>query len=220
MIDPRVLHQDEHVLVLWKPAGMPVQPDRTGDRSLLDGARELAPAAELVHRIDRPVSGAVLFACVPAARDPLNRSFRERAVEKVYWAIVHGAVANGTTWRDRLVEDGRARRARPARAEEEGREAITHVRVLAHGDRYSLVELRPEQGLFHQLRAQCAAAGHPIKGDVKYGARRGEKDRSIALHARTLAFDHPFTGARLRIEAPPPDAQPWRNLCERAGIGT
>lgn len=219
MIDPRVLHQDEHVLVLWKPAGMPVQPDRTGDRSLLDRAREHASAAELVHRIDRPVSGAVLFACIPAALAPLNRSFRERAVEKAYLAIVHGAVANSATWRDRLVEDGRARRARPARAEEEGHEAVTHVRVVARGDRYSLVELRPEQGLFHQLRAQCAAAGHPIKGDVKYGARRGEKDRSIALHARTLVFDHPFTGVRLRIDAPPPDTPLWRSLHALAGTG-
>lgn len=212
MTPPLVLHRDEHLLVLSKPAGMPVQPDATGDRSLLDVARERVPDACLVHRIDRPVSGAVLFACTAAALDPCHRMFREHAIAKTYWAIVHGALSASCTWEHRLLEDGRARKARVVEGPA-GRMVSTQVRPLTMGERYTLVELKPVQGLFHQLRAQCGASGHPIKGDVKYGARRGEKDRSIALHARSLTFVHPFTGSTACIEAPPPEGLLWQRLC-------
>ena len=216
---PRVLHSDEHLLAVWKPPGTPVQPDRTGDPSLLDAARALAPEAGLVHRIDRPVSGVVLFSRTDHDLDACNRLFREQLVAKTYWAIVHDHVDAATTWTHRLMEDAHARKARIVQADEEqGQDATTAVRPLAHGERYTLIELSPQQGFFHQLRAQCAAAGHPIKGDVKYGARRGEKDRSIALHARSLAFVHPFTGIPIAIVAPPPETKLWGQLLALAGL--
>lgn len=214
----RVLHSDEHLLAVWKPPGIPVQPDRTGDPSLLDAARAMAPEAGLVHRIDRPVSGVVLFSRTQRALDACNRLFREQIVAKTYWAIVHGRVEGPVTWTHRLVEDVRARKAHTVAIDEgRGQDATTGVRPLAHGDRYTLIELSPRQGFFHQLRAQCAAAGHPIKGDVKYGARRGEKDRSIALHARSLVFAHPITGIQTSIVAPPPATRLWEQMLALAG---
>lgn len=207
---PDVLYVDTHIVAVNKPAGMPVQPDRTGDRSLLDVVREAHPDAHLVHRIDRPVSGVVLFARGADAAAGFGRLFREGLVQKTYWAIVHGRVEGGGQWAHRISEDPRSRKAWVDEAD--GVEARTQFRSLAIGDRYSLIELRPEQGRFHQLRVQCAAGGHPIKGDVKYGARRGERDRSIALHARELSFTHPFTGREMRISAPTPGASPWDRL--------
>lgn len=205
-----VIHEDEQLLVVNKHGGVPVQPDRTGDRSLLDAVRDAYPDAQLVHRIDRPVSGAVLFARDARYLDPLHALFREHRVEKIYWAIVTGMVERDTEWVHHMVEDARSRKARMVGADEAGaHEVRCDMKVLARGDRYTLIELRPAQGRFHQLRAQCAAAGHPIKGDVKYGARRGEKDRSIALHARSLAFVHPFIGKAMNMSAPAPATPLW-----------
>jgi 23S rRNA pseudouridine1911/1915/1917 synthase len=181
---------------------------------MLDHVRSSYPSAGVVHRLDRPVSGAMLFARTVQALDPCHAMFRGHRVRKTYWAIVEGTVQAEGIWRHRIREDGRSRRARLS-SEEEVRSVELGVRILALGDRYSLVELRPREGRFHQLRAQCAAAGHPIKGDVKYGARRGEPDRSIGLHARSLEFDHPITGRHLQVVAPPPAKRIWEQLGPR-----
>lgn len=214
----RVLHLDGQLCAALKPAGMPVQPDLTGDASLLELlSRQLAdPGLGLVHRLDRPVSGVVLFARDAATLAELNRLFRERRVEKRYWAIVEGRAGNGVA-EHHLLHDTKAHRARvlPAGADT-GEPARLRTTVLAHGDRYTLVEAVPEGGAFHQVRTQLAATGHPIKGDVKYGARRGEKDRSIALHARSLRFQHPATGGTLTIEAPAPEGPLWGALLAMA----
>lgn len=217
---PLVLLEDEHLMAVLKPGGMPAQADRSGSPSILDvlNAGRTTPLL-LTHRLDRPVSGAMLLAKDARAVAALNALFRDGAVEKTYWAVVEGHVTANAEWHHRLVEDKRARKARVVKKDhDEAHEAVTHVHVLAHGDRYSLIELRPAQGRFHQLRAQCAAAGHPIKGDVKYGARRGGPDRTIDLHARSIAFTHPFTGALVVINAPPPISSPWEALIGLAGM--
>lgn len=197
-----------------KPAGMPVQPDPTGTPDLLSAVRAMHPGEVigLPHRLDRPVSGAVLFGRTEEALQALNRLFRERAVLKTYLAVVAGAVDTDLTLEHMLQHDPKAHRARVS---DRGVPVSLALRPLMRGDHYTLLEVRPQGGAFHQIRAQLAAAGHPIKGDVKYGARRGERDRSIALHAWSIALQHPFTGAALRVEAPVPDTPtwaPWRTI--------
>ncbi|MBK8226634.1 MAG: RluA family pseudouridine synthase [Flavobacteriales bacterium] len=216
-----VLFSDPWLLAVRKPAGVPVQADPTGDEDLLSLVRieRKEPALELVHRIDRPVSGVVLLARTAEANKALQALFRERRVEKRYWAIVEGRVEEkgSVALVHRLAQDAPNRRARVS--EVQGDEASrTQVQVLARGDRYSLVECMPEGGAFHQIRAQLSAWGHAIKGDVKYGARRGEKDRSIGLHAREIRFVHPFTGESIRVAAQAPELGIWPALCAAAGF--
>ncbi|WKZ66400.1 MAG: RluA family pseudouridine synthase [Flavobacteriales bacterium] len=219
MAAPVVLLEDAHLLAVSKPAGLPVQGDPTGDADLLTLLRRerKEPALELAHRIDRPVSGVVLLARTPEANAAVHALFRERRMEKRYWAIVEGRIdASSVLLEHHLMHDERNRRTRIAN-QGDGEPARTHVKLLAQGDRYALVECMPEGGAFHQIRAQLAAWGHPIMGDVKYGARRALKDRSIGLHARSLRFEHPFTGAEVRVEATAPEAMPWPALVALAG---
>ncbi len=214
-VAPVILFEDAWMLAVSKPAGMPVQSDPTGDVDLVSWLRDQLkdPGIQLVHRIDRPVSGVVLLARSPEALPVLHAMFRERRMQKHYWAIVEGRVQlAGTLMLEHSLEhDQRSHRSNVIKGSEEGT-ARTHVRVVAQGDRYTLVEAVPEGGAFHQIRAQLGAWGHPIKGDVKYGARRGEKDRSIGLHARSLRFVHPFTGTDMSIAAPCPATPLWSAL--------
>lgn len=205
----QVLHVDAAVIAVHKPGGMPSVPDQSGDASMLDELRRAhGPAVELPHRLDRPVSGVLLAARTTDALRALNAAFAEGGVTKAYQAIVTGRLEGKGTWETVLAHDARARKARVVNAGD-GRAVRLDWRVVRAGDRYTLLELRPDAGAFHQLRAQCAAAGHPIKGDVKYGARRGERDRTIALHAWQLTFPHPTTGVLLTVTAPPPDTPLW-----------
>ena len=214
-----ILHEDADILVVNKPPGVPSQPDPTGDPSILDALRAThGPHVELPHRLDRPVSGVLLAARTPEALRALSAAFARGEVSKVYQAIVHGRLEGAGTWEAILTRDARARKARQAK-DGEGRAVRLAWRTLRTGERYTLVELRPDQGAFHQLRAQCAAAGHPIKGDVKYGARRGERDRSIALHASAIRFTHPSTGRVVSITAPAPDTTLWRAFTTGADPG-
>lgn len=226
--DISILLLDDYLCVADKPAGMPVQEDQTGSTSLLErlatqlGDRTLG----LVHRLDRPVSGAVLFSRDRDALRELNAQFRDREVEKSYWAIVEGVPAKDgmQEWQvleHRIVHDGRAKRSRVAEdgATEDSTPSLLRYKVLAQGERLALLEVRPEGGAFHQIRAQLAAAGTPIRGDVKYGARRGEKDRSIALHARSLAFVHPIGGKPVEVIAPAPSTSVWRAMLALAEAG-
>lgn len=211
---------DEHLCVVWKPAGMPVQPDHTGDPSLLDlVSKQLAdPRLTLVHRLDRPVSGVVLFARSTLATKDLNEQFRDRRVEKRYWAIVEGtpAVQEGQEWSTAehlLLHDTKAKRAKVLHSPREGASvARLKYRIFGRGERLCLLEVMPEGGAFHQIRAQLSALGHSIRGDVKYGARRSEKDRSIALHARILVFQHPATHETVRVQADAPRSSVWEAL--------
>jgi 23S rRNA pseudouridine1911/1915/1917 synthase len=223
-LGPHVLHADAHLCAVCKPAGMPVQPDPTGDVDLQQWVRDILADGDLTlaHRLDRPVSGVVLLARNAEALRKVNALFRDRQVSKTYLAIVEGQVQEDDDKGPVLVEhvlrhDTTRKRTRVLSAVKEGATA-SRLRywVLARGDRYTLLRVVPEGGVFHQIRAQLAAAGHPIKGDVKYGARRGGKDRSIALHAHTLSFVHPTTGADLLLTAPPPDAPIWTALLAKA----
>jgi 23S rRNA pseudouridine1911/1915/1917 synthase len=214
MMPLRILWSDPDVLAVWKPSGIPVQPDPTGDPDVVTMLHAQFPGQRvfLIHRLDRPVSGVVLVARSSEAADHVNEQFRERTVRKVYWAIVEGEVSTATKLEGSIERDGRKHKARVVLTDGTMAKARLRVRPLAKGDRYTLVEVMPDGGAFHQIRAQLGAAGWPIKGDVKYGARRGEKDRSIALHARSISFSAPTSGKVVSVEAPTPEAPLWKAL--------
>jgi len=208
-----ILWQDDDVLVVNKAAGIPVQPDPTGDPDLLSMIREQLrePGIGLVHRLDRPVSGAVLFSRTGRALAHLNDQFHDRTISKTYWAIVEGAMS--TVVLDHVIEhDVHHHKARVGSGLSSGKQARISVSTIATGERYSLVEVVPDGGAFHQIRVQLSASGHPIKGDVKYGARRGEKDRSISLHARSIVFKLPDPGQHITVSAPAPSSGIWQAL--------
>ncbi|MEO8734471.1 MAG: RluA family pseudouridine synthase [Flavobacteriales bacterium] len=214
---PVILLQDDHLLIVDKQPGMPVQVDRTGDPSLQQQIQSLFPAGSVdigsPHRLDRPVSGVVVFTKSMDALRGMDEIFRRGGVEKTYLAIVEGRTPAKGECSHVLGHAGGSRKAKVLEEKDaDGRNAKLSFTTKALGERFSLLEVRPEGGAFHQIRAQLAAIGHPIKGDVKYGARRGEPDRSIALHAWRMRFNHPITGAPLELKAPMPTRSIWPAL--------
>lgn len=208
----QVLFRDGHLLAVNKPPGIAVQKDRSGDPCLLDRVQALCPGAAVgsPHRLDRPVGGVALFTLDAATLRGMDALFRERKVAKTYLAIVEGLAPEDGKLMHRLKHAAGSRKSIAVNEEEDG-EGISVLQFVRRsaGDRYSLLEVVPGGGAFHQIRAQLAAAGFPIKGDVKYGARRGERDRSIALHAWRLSFIHPGTREALLIEASAPTTSIW-----------
>lgn len=214
---PRIIHQADGFVVVCKPAGMPVQADTSGDPDLLSWVQQKlnGPGLQLVNRIDRPVSGLVLIAVEGPLLVAANLAFQQQVVRKVYLAIVEGSASAGPglTLEHHLIHDVHTKRARVVAGDlPQSKLARLQVRVLNKGERYTLLEVLPEGGRFHQIRAQLAAWGHPIKGDVKYGAKRGEKDRSIALHAYRLTLPAGLTDGQLSFTATPPEAGLWPKL--------
>lgn len=207
------LFQDEFLVLVDKPPGIPVQPDRTGDVSLMQLMQAQFPGVILgsPHRLDRPVSGLTLFTLSAPALRAMDTLFREKHVEKIYLAIVEGKTATKGELDHRLSHAGGTRKAKVTEADGDSNARLRFT-TRAVGERFSLLEVVPEGGAFHQIRAQLGAAGHPIKGDVKYGARRGEPDRSIALHAWRMRFIHPITGKTMDIAAPMPTRSIWPAL--------
>lgn len=214
-----VLYVDNHVLAVAKPAGIPVAPDASGDASLLDLAREwirieYAKPGEvflgLVHRLDRPVSGVVVFGRTSKGASRLSAAFREHAATKRYLGVTarRPAVDSGTVehW---LAKDEARNVVRVVRAGTEGAQhAITRWRVVEERGGRCLLALEPETGRPHQLRVAAATLGCPLLGDLKYGAATALPDASVALHARELEIAHPTREETLRLVAPVPRT-PW-----------
>ena len=197
-----ILFEDNHCLALAKHTGDLVQPDRTGDTCLADAAQAyLAHAGDkpgraylgVIHRLDRPVSGVVLFARTSKAAGRLARQFREREVQKTYWALVEGRLPRERSGRleDRLLREGKGGTVKVASPAAAGaRTAVLSYKVVARRPGRALLEIRLETGVKHQIRVQLAARGFPVAGDVRYGARPLSAGW-IALHARRLTFTHP-----------------------------
>jgi 23S rRNA pseudouridine1911/1915/1917 synthase len=215
-----ILFQDNHLLAVAKPAGVPVQGDESGDLSLLEMVREHRKSAEnkpgnvfvgLVHRLDRAVSGVVVFAKTSKAASRLSEQFRNRTVEKTYLAAVEikkPLREHSGTWRHHLLKDERSNLVRIV-GEGKGLEAMTDWKLLDAKNETALLELRPMTGRPHQLRVQCSAAGLPIVGDKRYGAKTLFPD-GIALHAKSLEFDHPTTKVRIKVGCAMPED--WREV--------
>ena len=217
---PRVLYEDNHLLVLEKPACLPSVPDASEDPSLLDWGKQWVketyekPGAVflgVVHRLDRPVSGVVLFARTSKAADRLTAQFRERTVEKTYLGVVAGSNLEGSGCVDQwLSKDAEANRVHGVAEGDEGaRRAVTEWRVVERRGDLTLLELQPKTGRSHQLRLACRSLGAPLAGDLKYGAPNPLPDKSIALHAARLACDHPTKGERMEFSARPPEVPIW-----------
>ena len=218
--DLRILYEDNHLLAVYKPAGVLVQTDRTGDPSLQDTAkawlkeRDAKPGnvfLGIVHRLDRPVAGVVLFAKTSKAAGRIAAQFRERTVAKEYRAVVHGLPGSARgTLRDHLARDEERRRTHVVREGATGaREAALDFEVLARVPAFSLLAVRPRTGRSHQIRLQLAAAGHPILGDTKYGAAAPLADRRIALYAAEIEVRHPTRDEIVRVVSPEPPDWPW-----------
>ena len=219
---------DNHLLAVEKPACLPVVPDESGDESLFDRAREWVEVEYqkpgraflgVVHRLDRPVSGVVLFARTSKAASRLTDQFRERTVEKTYLAVCEGRMAHEVGRMEQwLVKDRGTNRVRAGHDTDEGaKRALTRWKVLASEGNRHLVELVPETGRSHQLRVALSSLGAPILGDLKYGARDALADRSIALHARSLAVDHPTLRDRRVLASEVPAGDWWRLAREHLG---
>lgn len=209
-----VLYKNNQLIAFNKPAGMPAQADKTGDKPLI-GLGEIYAQCKLypIHRLDRPASGVILFAKAPGAQARLSEQFHGREVEKVYLAVVGSKPEpEEGLLRHYIVKNARLNRSVALDEEKPGSQlAELSYRYLRSIDRYYLLEVRLLSGRHHQIRAQLAAIGCPIKGDVKYGFRRGNPDRSIHLHAWKLRFRHPVSGEWEEITAPVPAGDPvWK----------
>lgn len=213
-IGDRVLYANHHLIAFNKPAGVPVQPDQTEDPSLLAmGATYCQSQLHLIHRLDRPVSGVVLFAKKKTALQALHEQFRARTVRKTYLAVVANAPKEPEGELLHYLTKAKGNRARLLNEPtDEALEARLRYRLAATSDRYFLLEVELLTGRYHQIRAQLAEMGCPIRGDAKYGYRRRSPDRGIDLHAWQLHFDHPVSGARETVVAPPPDTPLWNAL--------
>ena len=212
-ISELIIFQSHQFVVANKPAGVPTQPDQTGDKSLVDLLSIYCKSdLYVIHRLDRPVSGIVLLAKTKKAAADLSRQFQEKKVEKTYLAVVKDAPeAPEGTLTHYLKKQGKQEKVfklpTPGALE-----ATLSYSTLSKSDNYTLLKIVPATGRFHQIRAQLAAIGSPIKGDVKYGFRRSNPDRSIHLHALQLTFHHPVTNHKLTFEAPVLDEKLWTAL--------
>ena len=223
-----VLYEDNHLIIVNKQAGEIVQGDKTGDTPLSDIVKDWLKEKHnkpgnvylgVVHRLDRPVSGVVLFAKTSKALPRLNKMFAEHdKVSKTYWAIVQNRpqMPKGTLthWLTRQEKNNTARaydREVPG-----AKKAVLDYELIASGDRYHLLEIHLHTGRHHQIRCQLAKMGCPIKGDLKYGAPRSNPDGSISLHARNLTLEHPVSHEMISVTAPVPDDRLWLALCKEA----
>ena len=215
-----ILYEDNHLIVVNKTNSEIVQGDKTGDISLDVQLKECIKRKYqkpgdvylgVVHRIDRPVSGVVVFARTSKALARMNKMFSEKEVEKVYWAIVKDKPTKQKDTLKHFIVRNSAKNKSFAYDKEvpESKPASLEYEVLAGSDRYHLLKVNLHTGRHHQIRAQLAKIGCPIKGDLKYGFPRSDKNGGISLHARSVSFVHPVSQERIFIEAEPPDDKLW-----------
>jgi 23S rRNA pseudouridine1911/1915/1917 synthase len=218
-----VVYEDNHIIIVNKKSGEIVQGDKTGDTPLSDTVKDYIKAKYdkpgnvflgVVHRLDRPVSGLVVFARTSKALTRLNEMFRKGEVEKTYWAItVNKPEADEGELVSWLVRNERQNKSYAYDREVPGsKKAVLRYRVIGHSDRYHLVEVRLLTGRHHQIRCQLAHIGCPIKGDLKYGAPRSNPDGSISLLSRKVHLVHPVSKLDITVEAPLPDDRLWHEM--------
>jgi 23S rRNA pseudouridine1911/1915/1917 synthase len=219
-----VLYEDNHIIAVSKTCHEIVQGDKTGDAPLSDIVKVYIKEKYnkpgevflgVTHRLDRPTTGVVLFARTSKALTRLNEMFKSHdKIQKTYWAIVQdppripeGRLEN-YLWRNE--KQNKSFVVKPGT--KDAKRAVLTYKVIAHSERYSLLEINLETGRHHQIRCQLAAIGCPIKGDLKYGAKRSNPDGGISLHARKIEFIHPVSKLPLSIVAPVPNDNLWHSL--------
>lgn len=217
----QVLYEDNHIIVVNKRAGDIVQGDKTGDKPLSDVVKEYIKDKYnkpgnvylgTVHRLDRPTTGVVIFAKTSKVLPRLNKLFLSKDIQKTYWAVVKNPPPKTsdtlTHW---LVKNPKNNKSKAHNKEvTDSKKAVLHYKVIKKLDRYFLLEINLETGRHHQIRSQLSTIGCAIKGDLKYGFDRSNKDGSIHLHAKHIEFIHPVKKDPISIDAPHPDDVIWK----------
>lgn len=219
----QVIYEDNHLIAVNKRAGDIVQGDKTGDTPLSEVVKQYIKTKQnkpgnvylgVAHRLDRPTTGIVVFAKTSKALPRLNKLFAEKDAQKTYWAVVNKMPEKETDtlvhWLKRNTKQNKSYGHK--NEVPDSKKAILDYKVIKRLDRYFLLEIDLKTGRHHQIRAQLAAIGCAIKGDLKYGSDRSNKDGSIHLHARNLSFVHPVKKEMLQLIAPPPQDSVW-NAC-------
>ena len=224
-----VVYEDNHIVVVNKTSSEIVQGDKTGDTPLSEMVKQYLKEKYnkpgnvfigVTHRLDRPVSGLVVFAKTSKALARMNETVKNRRIRKIYWAITENRPSpESGSLKHFLVRDGRTNRTKAYdRPVPDAKEARLDYRLLAESDRYRLLEIELLTGRHHQIRAQLSKIGCPIRGDLKYGAPRSNRDGSISLHARSIEFVHPVRRSPVLITAPvPPQDNLWKYFEQTAG---
>ena len=216
----QVIYEDNHIIIVSKRSGEIVQGDKTGDEPLSDTVKAYIKEKYqkpgnvflgVVHRLDRPVSGLVCFARTSKALPRLNDMFRNGDVHKTYWAIVQNkpTQVEGTLEHWLLRNEKQNKSYAYTRERPQSKKAVLKYRVIGQSEHYYLLEVNLLTGRHHQIRCQLAAIGCPIKGDLKYGARRSNPDGSISLLSRRMEFVHPVSKENISVTAPLPDDPLW-----------
>lgn len=226
-IQEQVLYEDNYLIVVNKLPGQLVQPDKKGDRSLQDylagyisdkrGGRAIKPG--IIHRIDRPASGIVMFAAEAIALAKMNLMLTQGQIQKTYWAVVDKKpVEKKNHLIHYIYNNPKINKSFVTLNQEEGGlKAELKYEVKAESDHYMLLEIDLITGRRHQIRAQLASAGIPVKGDIKYGSRRTNREGLIHLHAREVRFKHPVSGNMILVTAPPPADRLWDYFAQELG---
>ena len=216
-----ILFEDNHLIVINKKPSEIVQGDKTGDKTMPDTIKEYLKVkynkpgnvfCGVIHRLDRPTSGAVVFARTSKGLERMNAQFREKETNKVYWAIVEQKPEKPEGSLVHFLKKNETKNKSFVTDSEKGgaKEAKLTYQLIASSERYHLLEITLETGRHHQIRAQLAAIGCFIKGDIKYGAKRSNEDGSICLHARRLTINHPVTKEILTFTADTPNSAIWK----------
>lgn len=216
-----ILYEDNHLLITNKKPGELSQGDETGDVPLIDSLKEFLKIRDkkpgnvflgLIHRLDRPTSGILVFAKTGKALTRMNELFKTREVQKTYWAIVEGKPEKNFGRLEHYLKKNPKNNKVTVftKATQNAKIAILEFKVIGNLDNYSLLEVNLFTGRSHQIRSQLSFIGHPVKGDLKYGARRSNPDGSISLHARKISFIHPVKKEEITIIAPPPNDSLWK----------
>ena len=213
-----VLYEDNHIIAINKKSGDIVQGDKTGDAPLSDFVKlyikkKYNKPGEVflgtIHRLDRPTSGIILFARTSKALTRMNEQFREKQVQKTYWAIVDNAPANNSGKLENYLQKNQKQNKSYITKGSDGKHAMLDFKLLKKLDNFYHLEIKPKTGRHHQIRVQLAHIGCIIKGDLKYGAKRSNKDASIHLLAQKLEFLHPVKKEPITIVAPTPKDSVW-----------
>ncbi len=207
-----IIYKNNQLIAFNKPCGLAIQSSTEDHKSLHQLAEIYCKhSLGIIHRIDQPTSGVCIFSKTKKALVHLNQQMQSRSIKKMYWGIIpKGEIKEEDTLIHFIKRNGKIKKAFISTKEGKGyKKAELHYKIISHIDNYSLVEIELITGRFHQIRAQFAELGFPIKGDVKYGSRRGNKDRGIALHAKSLSFTHPVTQEKILLEAEPPKDDIW-----------
>lgn len=222
----KVVYEDNHLIIVFKESGEIVQGDKTGDVPLSETVKAYIKDKYhkpgnvflgVVHRLDRPVAGLVVFARTSKALSRLNEMFRKGEIHKTYWAITKQCPAEAqatlTNW---LTRNERQNKSYVYDREVPGsKKSILEYRVIGHSDRYHLLEIRLMTGRHHQIRSQLAHIGCPIKGDLKYGAERSNPDGSISLLSHHVEFVHPVSKETISLDSPLPADRLWQEIAEK-----